>query len=702
MPLKCMLVELGANHCRGTVPFAALDPETIVAWQQKLVPNYRLRLRMELLRGVPGFEVEGVVLRADPVNDGVEIELSFVRSDSARRSGFAPAVTVTNIHDDDEPRTLQPIEQPEPRKHKTSIIETLKPLAPDDSALIERVPAANAEHDSHSPQKSSAERPQSAGVPTQSGIRRRLDPDEMVQMERPKDLQSAYLALHRPAGSAAVDAGSAPPAAAISLQPDPREATVQMDRAALLASGLYARPPQSPHAPPAPPDETVMLERPRDLRIRPPRAQQTPQGENKSADAKTAANPDASVVMQRPPEIKIAASAPLDATVAAERPTGLRAPALDATVAVERPAALKSAPALDETIPANRAAAPAMDATAVSERPNAAPPLDATVVSDRPAVSPPDATVEMSRGAGFAEPSKRERRGSGIFQPDPPKSESGAIKTKHAFSKKLGEVLVQMGKLTMDQADEVAKIAIESGERMGRLLIAWEMVPPDVLCRALSLQSGLPMTLLDEDSFPEKLRRIFPLPLMMRHNFVPFDESAAVLCVAACNPLEADLVKELERISRKVVEVFLAREDQVARQLDWLRVKMKTRSRRGLRFRLKLPVSFQFCSRMGVRSEKDVFDATTINISEGGFLIESPPVPGDPGEMLLKGLHLNLCLKPMSGEIWSICDVREIRLVQEQPPRWLMGLEIVDINEESRARLKELCKSAKTSKMPKS
>lgn len=655
MPLKCTLVELGAEHCRGAIRFSALDPEVILAWQQKLIPQQKLRMRMELLRGVPGFEVEGVVLRVNPMNDGVEIDFSFVRSDSARRSEQAAVVAA-----EEEPETIAPIDQGEPRggKHKSSIIETLTPLAPDDLALVERPPEVRPQPEV---------RPPSSQVVTQSGLRRKLNPDEMVQMERPKDLQTAYMALHRAAGSAAVDAGGAPPGkAGMALHADPRDATVAMDRPKPASSTTMAK--QAPQAASLP-DATVFMERPHDLQkksARTPEAKVAVPGATAGAESKPSSSaPDATVIAERPREEKPAATAPpLDATVVAERPANAKpAPALDATVVADRPAGAK-----------------------------------------QPAASPlSDATVDMTRTAANAGEGRRvERRGSGIYQPDPAKTESGAIRSKQLFSKKLGEVLVQMGKLTPEQVDEVVKLAIESGERIGRLLIAWEMVPPDVLCRALSIQSGMPMTLLDEVSIPEKLRKIFPLPLMMRHSFVPFDESAAVLCVAACNPLEPETVKDLERISRKVVEVFLAREDHVARQLDWLRVKMKTRSRRGMRFRLHLPASYQFCSRMGVRSDKDVFDAATVNISEGGFLIDSPQVPGDPGELLLRGLYVNICLKPMSGEIWSICDVREIRLVQDQPPRWLLGMEIVDINEESRARLKELCKSAKSAKAGKS
>ena len=153
------------------------------------------------------------------------------------------------------------------------------------------------------------------------------------------------------------------------------------------------------------------------------------------------------------------------------------------------------------------------------------------------------------------------------------------------------------------------------------------------------------------------------------------------------------MLREQEKVLRKVIEVFLAREDQVARQLDWLRIRLKTRSRSSLRYAMRLTVSYQFCNRLGVRIDKEIHSGSTLNVSEGGYLVEGPVSSGDPGEMMRKGLYVNICIKLMTGEIWAICDVREIRLVDDPARgRWLLGVEVLDINPDSKTRLKALCR----------
>ncbi len=320
-----------------------------------------------------------------------------------------------------------------------------------------------------------------------------------------------------------------------------------------------------------------------------------------------------------------------------------------------------------------------------------------------------DATIDMTRFEPRPEPAsdaptiqperRKAQRESGTFQVEIPKA-------LPAYAKKLGEVLIQMGKMTTEQVDEAVRWARESGERLGHCLIRWGIVPPEVVCRALSIQTGLPMTVLDEPSVPAPLSKVFPLALMIHHGFVPFDQSRTVICVAASNPLEPEVIKELEKISKKVIEVFLSREDQIFRQLDWLRVKQKTRSRRTPRFGISLQVQYQFCTRQGARTDKDVHDAWTINLSEGGFLLDSnaPPIE-DPAAALVSGLYINACLKvpaqnagEAEDEIWSVCEVREVRLYTPDPtlrqPRWLMGIEVIDIAPEFKEKLKRLCKNA--------
>ncbi len=387
-------------------------------------------------------------------------------------------------------------------------------------------------------------------------------------------------------------------------------------------------------------------------------------------------------------------------------------PPLDATVEMERPKDLPS-PVLTDPISLNRSSSRRFEADAFSRAPQSAPEFDATIEMERPGeanqpsapVAQMDAAIERFRAPAPEKstlPHANMCATEAIHRPQTPptrsepRRESGRQNAVPTFAKKLGEVLVQMGKLSPEQVQEAVEMSSAAGERVGRWLIRWELVTPDTLCRALCTQTGLPMTMLDSDSMPDALSKRFPLPLMMHHHFVPFEDSGAILCLAASNPLDPTLIREQERIHNRVIEVFLAREDQIARQLDWMRIKLKTRSRHFLRYPLKLAVSYQYCNRLGVRLDNTIHTGSSINVSEGGYLLEGPATCADPSEMLRKGLFANVSIKSMTGEVAALCDIREIRLIEDNLlPRWLLGVEIVEINPDAKSRLKSLCRKTR-------
>jgi hypothetical protein len=369
--------------------------------------------------------------------------------------------------------------------------------------------------------------------------------------------------------------------------------------------------------------------------------------------------------------------APLHATLDMALPTELRPPPLEATQVIEHRPSRRGEDDIDATL----------------DDPGQAPPA-----ARRPASAEMQLDATMAVAGYRIQPERRaSARASGqllVAVPDKPE----------APARKLGEILIEAGKLTHDQLQEALELAQASGQKLGRVLLSAGAVTPDALCRAVSMQLNLPMTVLDGDTIPERLRTIFPLAMMMHHNFVPFDDAGAQLCIATSNPLDAATVKDLEKISKRFIQIFIARDDQVGRQLDWMRVKMKTRSRRYLRFEFRQPASYQFSNRAGVRVNRDVYEGTTLNISEGGCLLDSPqPHHADPAELLRRGFFINLSVKTEAGAVWAVGEVREIRLGGgDAGPRWMMGVEFIDISPENRTLLKDVLRNAAQTRRPKS
>jgi len=266
--------------------------------------------------------------------------------------------------------------------------------------------------------------------------------------------------------------------------------------------------------------------------------------------------------------------------------------------------------------------------------------------------------------------------------------------------KKLGAVLVQMGYLTTEQIDEAVKQAHIKGQRIGRYLVSSGMISPDILCRSLALQSGLPVTDLSDVEISEEIAKLFPYPLMMRHSFLPFDDCAMFVCIAVSTPLTHATLNELERTCNKKVEVFLAREDLILKHLNDIRKREAGgQPRRFIRYKYKAPVNYTFCNRFAGPSEDAVYSGITHNISEGGMLIEGPgSTLGAPAELLRRGICLRVTMGDGATEVKALCRFKNI---QEKNGLWFMGLELLEISAEDRRRLKELCVKAMVQQMNK-
>lgn len=264
---------------------------------------------------------------------------------------------------------------------------------------------------------------------------------------------------------------------------------------------------------------------------------------------------------------------------------------------------------------------------------------------------------------------------------------------------KLGEVLVKMGKLNAEKIAGAVRSARLSGERLGRFLLREGVVSPLVLCRALALQSGLPMTDLSEVRISPDLSAPFSHTLMARLEFVPLDEAKRLLCIAVANPLPDRELQNLERLAGKKIEVFLAQEDLILAQLDHLRKEVKRPERQHRRFEAALPVRWRLCNRLGAAAEKETHHGLTRDISEGGFLVEGTASSvGSPETIRRRGLCARVKLETASQELRALCQIRFIKeesagvqQTAEGGEVWLYGLEILEMSDADRRRLKETC-----------
>ena len=254
--------------------------------------------------------------------------------------------------------------------------------------------------------------------------------------------------------------------------------------------------------------------------------------------------------------------------------------------------------------------------------------------------------------------------------------------------KRIGEVLVGMGKLTQTQVEAYAEESRHTRERFGQFLVNRGVVSAPEIMRALSLATGFPTTDLQDTAIRRTFREIFPIELMKRFEFIPFDANEKVVCIATGSPFPEPVLNEIKAQTQKRVEVFLAEEQLVLQLIDKTAEECSQeasvmKNRRFPRFNMPLPASYFFCTSSGEKLEDSTYQGQTLNISEGGFRIEGPRADlGSFGNIHNYGMYVQLSVKFLPHEFSALCKpvfVYEKETIEVPKFPLEMGLSIMDI-----------------------
>ncbi len=138
-------------------------------------------------------------------------------------------------------------------------------------------------------------------------------------------------------------------------------------------------------------------------------------------------------------------------------------------------------------------------------------------------------------------------------------------KTEHAYPVRaaddphraaLEEVLVKQGYVSEARL-QVARTHLPQGENMADFLLANRLVSDKDLCRAISLQSGLPWSDIDIAQVDRNVLRSLPARVEKDHKVLPFRVSAGRLHIAATRLPEAQVFDEVSKFTRLQVEFVL-------------------------------------------------------------------------------------------------------------------------------------------------
>jgi hypothetical protein len=260
--------------------------------------------------------------------------------------------------------------------------------------------------------------------------------------------------------------------------------------------------------------------------------------------------------------------------------------------------------------------------------------------------------------------------------------------------KRLGEILVNTGQMTQFQVNEAEQKARISKEYLGQHLVRQGRITPMDLCRALSLQSGLPIMALTGVDIPKSALLKIPVDTMLKHDFVPFLETSARISLAAKHPLSPNRITELESLTGKKIEIFLAVDGEVEDALKALVPEREKQKRKDERLKASLPIWYQICDEFGTNFVGPLYSGQTLDISYGGFRLEGPETSyATIVNARRRETFIRAVLSSQPYEVKAVCSLRYLKKREklkgaEMPV--LMGLQILRIGEKDKVDLKHI------------
>jgi type IV pilus assembly protein PilB len=134
---------------------------------------------------------------------------------------------------------------------------------------------------------------------------------------------------------------------------------------------------------------------------------------------------------------------------------------------------------------------------------------------------------------------------------------------KKMVPKQLGELLIEGGVITPEQLKEALAIQKEKSGLIGQILIGLGYATEQAIAQALTLQYGFPYLPLADYEIERDIARTVPEAVARQYSLVAVDRLGKMLTVAMANPLNAEAIDEVERITHLNVQVFVTTQSDV-------------------------------------------------------------------------------------------------------------------------------------------
>ncbi|MBP6942182.1 MAG: Flp pilus assembly complex ATPase component TadA [Syntrophorhabdaceae bacterium] len=134
--------------------------------------------------------------------------------------------------------------------------------------------------------------------------------------------------------------------------------------------------------------------------------------------------------------------------------------------------------------------------------------------------------------------------------------------------KRLGELLLEAGKITDKDLLKALAEQKKYGDKLGKVIIKLGFLSEKEIIDTVSRQLGIPIVNLDEIEIPEDLVRLISPDMAKNSMIIPVDRVFNVLKLAMVDPLDIDAMDDVSRLANMEIDPVIVTEGELKRALE--------------------------------------------------------------------------------------------------------------------------------------
>ncbi|WP_404814534.1 GspE/PulE family protein [Clostridium estertheticum] len=139
---------------------------------------------------------------------------------------------------------------------------------------------------------------------------------------------------------------------------------------------------------------------------------------------------------------------------------------------------------------------------------------------------------------------------------------------KNMAKKRLGDLLIEAGKITSEQLNKVLRKQQGNGKRLGELLIEDDALTEEDILEVLEQQLSIKRVRLDMEEIDQKIVQLIPEVISKKYNLVAFGLEDNKIKVAMSDPLNIFAIDDVKISSGFNVEIFISLTKDIKNAID--------------------------------------------------------------------------------------------------------------------------------------